>query len=75
MLALKQVGERNCRADRICPVTPFVTTDPSLILPLQPWWSTHYVYGSPSMSFEVDRKLLEDLVREKMGEKSVESSF
>ena len=30
--------------------------------------SAHYIYGSHSMPFEVDRKLLKDLVREKMGE-------
>jgi len=30
--------------------------------------STHYIYGSHSVPFEVDRKLLKDLVREKMGE-------
>jgi hypothetical protein len=30
--------------------------------------TTHYIYGSHSMPFEVDRKLLKDLVREKMGD-------
>ena len=30
--------------------------------------ATHYIYGSHSVPFEVDRRLLRDSVREKMGE-------